>query len=262
MARSTRRAGLALLLLMTCCRLFAVDGIALTTHRSWPAGRCGWGTDTFGHIIKHTVRNDIVTARDTLYDSLARCVVFNGDGTRIAFVRQAGHIGVMNIDGSGYRVLEAVNSTGSWIDWPAGDWIYYFEKTICPPDNGADSIADRTLRRIHASTGTDQFVAMFNCRVWQFGMGRDTDSASASSGPTGASCGRPAVPAAAGTRLRSRKPAPVCTCCASTPRNSPSPGHSWHSNTPCPRHVILIRRCIMTPQTSRRTPCGFIVSRQ
>ena len=114
----------------------------------------------FGKLVRFDISNNAVVRCDTLCKSLGCYPSISFDGARVAFFRSAmslnaagspvgridtGWISVVNKDGTNLRDLVKLyagqygyggcfyqDCEGGFVDWPAGDWIYYER----PPKTG------------------------------------------------------------------------------------------------------------------------------
>jgi len=142
--------------------LQAMDGVAISI-----AQRYAWGCDGFsayipevpqsdqwfciGNIVRYTIASNVVTARDTIYNSrrsgYAQYPTFSYDGLHVAFFRwgvydstgakQGGKkdsnwIAVMDVNGSNLRNLVKISqpALNASMDWPMpkdGNWLYYIK---------------------------------------------------------------------------------------------------------------------------------------
>jgi hypothetical protein len=139
----------------------AINGVGVYT--AWHSPFCQedqWsGEMQRGPLVKATIRNNLVTQRDTLFKDVAQYPALSFDGTRVAFFRWGvrlsfsngqyhvvsgtenapNYLSVINIDGTGLANLVQVSAPAigndgadkeeALLDWPAGDWIYYEKPT-------------------------------------------------------------------------------------------------------------------------------------
>jgi hypothetical protein len=115
-----------------------VQGFAVATRWSGAFDYC-WGNDwtqstTGCRVTRFNIANGVVIDTPALYTGPANNAIINPDGQRVAFMRpgngssnQAAAICVMSASGgTPVDVVSDVSSgTRTFIDWPAGDWIYY-----------------------------------------------------------------------------------------------------------------------------------------
>jgi hypothetical protein len=149
---------------------YAVDGIAVSCrsyNHWWPPSR--WG----GEIVRYTIENDDMVSEQVLYDGDGRCATINLSGTHVAFFRatdEGDYVSVVPIDGG--EVVDLVkmpyeNAHKGYMDWPAGDWIYYNM-------GGERSEGSRHLRRVkYNDPASDEAVIDFQAAIWQWGISAD-----------------------------------------------------------------------------------------
>lgn len=149
-----------------------------------------------GKIIKTEVENDAVRSRDTIYkQTLAAFPTLSWDGKRVAFVRyptlddiyqEQGlfHLSVVKTDGSGLRDLvsfpfealckkfssgNVIYKQGEYamIDWPAGDWVYYYRF-----GGGSQATPKMEIRRVkYNDASTDEIVTTYSSmRNWSLSL--------------------------------------------------------------------------------------------
>jgi hypothetical protein len=149
------------LVLVLCGQSFAsLNGFSVTTIRTYCSNDWSYYYSyTLGKIVKFTIQNGAVTRADTLYKSkLASYPTINVQGAMVAFVRTDisdkanwaqdinRHLCVVDVNGN--IIQDNIDTFPSrfcsdngnchvrtYIDWPAGDWIYYSHKSgLSGPD--------------------------------------------------------------------------------------------------------------------------------
>jgi len=146
-----------------------------------------WANQRTSNLVIATIINNRVTASDTILRSSigAEMVAprFSFDGKKIAFARTVGggvSLSLIDIDGKNlhdiatYDMSKAEgrvinNMTRPWInlDWPRGDWIYYF----CGGSGAEVTGKSATIRRISASDPTkNEVITTWACDVARFSL--------------------------------------------------------------------------------------------
>lgn len=138
---------------------YAVNGFSVTTaYRTGNAPEAWAHLNFCGKLVRFDITNNAVSGYDTIHKGLGWYPSISFDGTRIAFFRSKATLSGGNLSGSvdtgyismidknggnlrdlvklyagslGYSCFYA-DCEGGFVDWPAGDWIYY-EK---PPKTG------------------------------------------------------------------------------------------------------------------------------
>lgn len=100
----------------------AVDGISVSTHWSGSNQNLYGG---YGRIDRHTIRNSTVVSTRTLYTGEARYPTIDQSGTRVAFIKKSGKVSLVDIDGGTVTDLVDIPGTEGYLDWPAGQWLWY-----------------------------------------------------------------------------------------------------------------------------------------
>jgi len=163
-------AGSVALLLGMCGVFFPISGmngyaISVAWYNSGSSPEVPANQELYwrGNIMKFTITDNRVTAREAIYDAgpnheWAQYPSLSLDGKRVAFLRwgkylrtssqpvnnfwivyyDTCHVSVINIDGTGLRDLCTIAAPffDQQTDWPAGDWVYYAKsKPGDLPDN-------------------------------------------------------------------------------------------------------------------------------
>jgi len=159
-------AAVLFVLLILGGRAYAVDGIAISTHRRGGGDGMGVNRSVYGDLVRHDIKNDKVVKSTVIYAGKARGARINDAGDKVVFLKLDGHLCVMNIDGTNVKELtNTKNHFTSGLDWPIGDWVYYSEQGS--PSYKEDSQAKKTIRRVNVVTGEDELVGMTQYPVWQ-----------------------------------------------------------------------------------------------
>jgi hypothetical protein len=145
---------LALILFFPCHSFAELNGFAVTAMRTYCSNDGSYYYSyTLGYIVKFTIENGKVIKTDALYkDKLSSFPTLNILGNKVVFVRTdisnksqwaqdvSKHLCV--IDANGAIIQDNIDTfpsryctdirdchTRTYIDWPAGDWIYYSRRS-------------------------------------------------------------------------------------------------------------------------------------
>jgi hypothetical protein len=149
---------------LACSSAFAINGYGVYTlwhdpfvaESPWnPPSYMGTGPN-YGPIIGVTIANNTVVKRDTLFPGVGECPSLSFDGKRAAFFRWSVQL---TRDNAGYHLVSGIQNgphyisvidiqtktvtniiqcdkpcgtvkdADAFLDWPAGDWIYYEKPT-------------------------------------------------------------------------------------------------------------------------------------
>ena len=203
--------------------LNAISASIHWTHVGWEHGdvaKCGDGDFLEdGSLTVYKIQDGKVMSADTIWNrtaGLATYCAFNLSGTKIAFYLAGKAVGTgtscvtvnggmnylatINVDGTGLNKLlempvRPTSGEDCPLDWPAGNWIYYYK----PNATCGSATNNSDLWRVNASTGENQHVCQLTGNACDDGR-RLTLTADAS---------RMAIQGAGGNSIWN-VPAPLC----------------------------------------------------